>query len=93
MTAFQRRGRPSGLRRLAMLVMTLFLPVSAAVALTGSAAAHPLGNFTVNRYARVEVGAGHVRVRIESRLTGRQAQTLRFRRQRDSDAIEGDVEV
>ncbi|MBW3615545.1 MAG: nickel transporter, partial [Actinobacteria bacterium] len=26
------------------------------------AAAHPLGNFTVNRYARLEVSAGHVRV-------------------------------
>lgn len=26
------------------------------------AAAHPLGNFTVNRYSRVEVGAGSVRV-------------------------------
>lgn len=30
--------------------------------LAAPAAAHPLGNFTVNRYARVEVSAGHVRV-------------------------------
>ncbi|HEY7295283.1 MAG TPA: high-affinity nickel-transporter [Dehalococcoidia bacterium] len=34
-----------------------------AVAGMGHAAAHPLGNFTVNRYARVELGAGHVRVK------------------------------
>jgi nickel/cobalt exporter len=28
----------------------------------GPAAAHPLGNFTTNRYARIEVSAGTVRV-------------------------------
>src|SRR5437763_11009189 len=30
--------------------------------LAGTAAAHPLGNFTVNHYARVEISAGTVRV-------------------------------
>jgi nickel/cobalt exporter len=29
---------------------------------SGSASAHPLGNFTVNRYARIEVSAGRIRV-------------------------------
>ncbi|MGH9155650.1 MAG: High-affinity nickel-transporter [Acidimicrobiales bacterium] len=33
-----------------------------AVARAGPAAAHPLGNFTVNRYARIEISAGVVRV-------------------------------
>lgn len=32
------------------------------VFLAAPAGAHPLGNFTVNRYARLEVSAGHVRV-------------------------------
>ena len=39
--------------------------ISVALALafgTGPAAAHPLGNFTTNRYARVEVSAGVLRV-------------------------------
>src|SRR2546430_16013970 len=37
--------------------------VSAAVVMAAvPAGAHPLGNFTVNRYARVEVSAGQLRV-------------------------------
>ncbi len=33
------------------------------VTLAGNALAHPLGNFTVNHFARIEVGAGRVQVR------------------------------
>jgi ABC-type nickel/cobalt efflux system permease component RcnA len=48
------------LRRASAIVVALacLLVVGAAA----SASAHPLGNFTVNRYARVEVSAGMVRV-------------------------------
>ena len=38
-----------------LVVGVAFLGVFAAIANTGTAAAHPLGNFTVNRYARIEV--------------------------------------
>ena len=34
-----------------------------ALAVPAGADAHPLGNFTVNRFSRIEVGAGHVYVR------------------------------
>ena len=38
------------------------LALGVIVAAAAPAAAHPLGNFTVNRYARVELSAGVVRV-------------------------------
>jgi ABC-type nickel/cobalt efflux system permease component RcnA len=46
-----------------MLLGALVLSARVAVHAPSGAAAHPLGNFTVNRYARVEIGAGQVRVR------------------------------
>ncbi len=46
------------LRRLIVLLAV----GSGIVALATPASAHPLGNFTVNRYARVEISAGTVRV-------------------------------
>ena len=36
--------------------------MAAVLATAAAAAAHPLGNFTVNHYARVEISAGLVRV-------------------------------
>src|SRR2546427_8762605 len=48
--------------RLAELVLGGVLSVVALVLLALPAGAHPLGNFTVNRYARVEVSAGQLRV-------------------------------
>ena len=38
--------------------LLLFLLLLAALAVPASAAAHPLGNFTVNRFSRIEV-SGH----------------------------------
>jgi nickel/cobalt exporter len=55
-------------RRAVALKTALLLALAAGAALlaltggAGTAAAHPLGNFTVNRYARVEPGADRVRV-------------------------------
>jgi nickel/cobalt transporter (NicO) family protein len=43
--------------------LVLVLLAAAALAAPAVAAAHPLGNFTVNRFSRIEVGAGHVYVR------------------------------
>jgi ABC-type nickel/cobalt efflux system permease component RcnA len=43
------------MRRLAILVVAAVAAVVAALAGAGSAAAHPLGNFTVNHYAGVEL--------------------------------------
>jgi nickel/cobalt exporter len=43
--------------------LVVLLTAAAALAAPGLAAAHPLGNFTVNRFSRIEVGAGHVYVR------------------------------
>src|SRR4051794_22293087 len=45
--------------RLALVLAIVALP---AVLFASAADAHPLGNFTVNRYARVELSAGVVRV-------------------------------
>src|SRR5438045_9499826 len=45
--------------RLALVLAVVTLPV---VLFASAADAHPLGNFTVNRYARVELSAGVVRV-------------------------------
>ena len=46
-----------------MRKLVLVLLAAAALAAPAVAAAHPLGNFTVNRFSRIEVGAGHVYVR------------------------------
>ncbi|GAC1315635.1 MAG: hypothetical protein NVSMB16_12670 [Acidimicrobiales bacterium] len=48
--------------RLAAGFGALVVLVVSMAALAPPAAAHPLGNFTVNRYARVEVSAGVVRI-------------------------------
>jgi ABC-type nickel/cobalt efflux system permease component RcnA len=42
--------------------LALLLTLLAAVVLPSAAQAHPLGNFTVNRYSRLEVGAAGVRI-------------------------------
>lgn len=58
------RARGRGLRRFGAAACAI---AAASVAVLSTsvapAGAHPLGNFTVNRYARVEVSAGAVRVR------------------------------
>ena len=41
----------------------LILFLAALAALAGAAAAHPLGNFTVNRFARIAIGASAIRLR------------------------------
>ena len=55
------------LTRLTLLASALVLPVLAFAALasmgTKEAAAHPLGNFTINRYSRIELYSDAVRVR------------------------------
>src|SRR5215469_3941231 len=38
--------------------------ILALVSLAGSAQAHPLGNFTINHFARVEVGLNQIRLRF-----------------------------
>ncbi len=45
------------------LLLSLLLVGGAALALTSNAAAHPLGNFTVNRYSRIEVGPERIHLR------------------------------
>ncbi len=45
-------------RLVPLLLITTFLSVGFA----GDALAHPLGNFTINHFARIEVGAEHVRL-------------------------------
>src|SRR5947209_12409947 len=52
--------RPTSVRRRAAttLFATLMLLVTAAA--TG---AHPLGNFTINHYTRIEISADHIRLR------------------------------
>src|SRR5438270_2979487 len=51
-----------GRRRLLFGILGGLVAFAATVASAPAASAHPLGNFTVNRYARVEVSAGVVRV-------------------------------
>ena len=43
--------------------LLLVLAAAAALAVPAAAAAHPLGNFTINRFARVEVAGNQVFVR------------------------------
>src|SRR5947199_7970067 len=51
-----------GRRRLLFGILGGLVAFAATVAAAPAASAHPLGNFTVNRYARVELSAGVVRV-------------------------------
>ena len=51
----------SGVKR---IVATLAVVAVAALASVGSAAAHPLGNFTVNHYAGIEVSGDTIYVRV-----------------------------
>ena len=51
-----------GGRRLLFGLIGGLVAFAATVATAGPASAHPLGNFTVNRYARVELSAGVARV-------------------------------
>jgi nickel/cobalt transporter (NicO) family protein len=53
------RGFLAGGRRVAFAISLAFVFL---LAFAGSASAHPLGNFTINRYARVEVSTQIVRV-------------------------------
>lgn len=64
MTAtLQRPSRPSRLLiRLAVALGILLSGALVGLVRPGQVAAHPLGNFTINRYARVEPGADAVRV-------------------------------
>jgi ABC-type nickel/cobalt efflux system permease component RcnA len=50
------------MRRLALLLVALSLAGVAAGSLAQGAAAHPLGNFTVNRYAGIELAGGVIYV-------------------------------
>ncbi len=50
------------LRRFVSLLAVLVVGAVGVVALATPALAHPLGNFTVNRYARLEVSAEALRV-------------------------------
>ena len=67
------------------LVLVLVLGLGIALGNAAPAAAHPLGNFTTNRYARVEVGADVVRVHYVLD----EAELVAFR-QRDAIAAEGE---
>src|SRR3954454_1443726 len=51
-----------GGRRLLFGILGGLVAFAATVATAGPASAHPLGNFNVNRYARVELSAGLARV-------------------------------
>ena len=57
-----RHRRPSVHARKRALLLGGLLAAAALVVSATPASAHPLGNFTVNRYARVELSAGVVRV-------------------------------
>ncbi len=50
-------------RRISLVVALLALVGGVMALRPQEASAHPLGNFTINRYSRVEIGAGEVRVR------------------------------
>src|SRR3954470_22952877 len=53
---------PRASRMMWRIVLGLLVTIVAIVLTASVADAHPLGNFTVNRYARVELSAGVVRV-------------------------------
>lgn len=54
------RSQPTAVRRAARLICSAIFLVTA---LAGSAVAHPLGQFTINHFARLEVGTNRVTVR------------------------------
>ncbi|HZQ86388.1 MAG TPA: hypothetical protein VFA83_16180, partial [Acidimicrobiales bacterium] len=51
-----------GRHRLLVGILGGFVAFASTIAMAAPASAHPLGNFTVNRYARVELSAGVARV-------------------------------
>jgi nickel/cobalt transporter (NicO) family protein len=52
------------MRRKRVVTITILLALALGLLLPGLAAAHPLGNFSVNHYSRLEVGADGVRLRF-----------------------------
>src|SRR5947209_5893916 len=62
-----RDGRPlrrssMGRRRVVLATVGLLLTAVVTVCSAAPASAHPLGNFTINRYARLEASAGVLRI-------------------------------
>ena len=53
--------RPTSFRRRAFV--SLLLTIMLCVGFVGAASAHPLGNFTINHFARIEIGDEQIRVR------------------------------
>jgi hypothetical protein len=53
--------RPTSFRRRA--IVSLLLTIMLCVGFVGAAIAHPLGNFTINHFARIEIGDEQIRVR------------------------------
>src|SRR5262249_57245424 len=53
-----RRGAGTGMKRLAFLIV-----IAAALFAPAAASAHPLGNFTINRFSRLEVSGHRLYVR------------------------------
>jgi nickel/cobalt transporter (NicO) family protein len=72
------------MRRPLRLALLLSGVVAAVLSSPASAIAHPLGNFTVNRYAGIELAPGHVR--IEYVLDMAEIPTVQVRPAIDADA-------
>jgi nickel/cobalt transporter (NicO) family protein len=72
---------------MARLVAAAAVAAAALLVLAAPASAHPLGNFTTNRYARVEVGADVVRVRYVLDEAELVAFRARAELARDRDAV------
>lgn len=58
-----RRAETRRLRRAGVVLLVAAVAAVASLAAAGSAGAHPLGNFTVNRYAGIEISGRDVYVR------------------------------
>ncbi len=71
-------------RRPLALIYALLAMAVAALAAPRPAAAHPLGNFSVNRYSRIEVGGDSLRLRYA--LDMAEIPTLQERAALDADA-------
>jgi nickel/cobalt transporter (NicO) family protein len=56
------RGRRTALRRWALGASAIAVALAAALATPPSARAHPLGNFTINRYSRIEPSGDRIYV-------------------------------
>jgi nickel/cobalt transporter (NicO) family protein len=52
------------MRRKRVVTVTILLALALGLLLPGLAAAHPLGNFSVNHYSRLDIGADGVRLRF-----------------------------